>query len=76
MEQLLCAAADTIVLCLKATRCSCGRGMDSGFVSAIVRFRDMYFRDTITQANNKLGANASPGANHTGRHNGGVWTYE
>ena len=52
MEQLLCAAADTIVLCLKATRCSCGRGMDSGFASAIVRFRLMYFRDIIEQANN------------------------
>ena len=38
-EQLLCAAADTVVMCNRRGHCSCGRGLDSGFVSAIKFYR-------------------------------------
>ena len=38
-EQLLCASADTVVMCNRRGHCSCGRGLDSGFVSAIKFYR-------------------------------------
>ena len=38
-EQLLCAAADTVVMCNHRGACACGRGLDSGFVSAIKFYR-------------------------------------
>ena len=38
-EQLLCAAADTVVMCTSPMSCSCGHGLQSGFVSTIKWFR-------------------------------------
>ena len=38
-KQLLCAAADTVVMCNRRGTCACGRGLDSGFVSAIKFYR-------------------------------------
>ena len=38
-EQLLCASAATVVMCNRRGACACGRGLDSGFVSAIKFYR-------------------------------------
>ena len=38
-EQLLCASAATVVMCNHRGACACGRGLDSGFVSAIKFYR-------------------------------------
>ena len=49
MEQLLCAAADVVVMCVGRNGCPCGRGLDSGFVSAIYRARrEIFSRSTAT----------------------------
>ena len=39
VEQLLCASAATVVMCNRRGACACGRGLDSGFVSAIKFYR-------------------------------------
>ena len=41
MEQLLCARADVLVMCARREGCSCGRGLESGFVSTIHSHRGM-----------------------------------
>ena len=45
-EQLLCAAADTVVMCTSPMSCSCGHGLQSGFVSTIKWFRPLFGRST------------------------------
>ena len=41
MEQLLCARADVLIMCARREGCSCGRGLESGFVSTIHSHRGM-----------------------------------
>lgn len=47
-EQLLCAAADTVVMCTRPLSCYCGHGLQSGFVSTIKWFRASLGRSTAS----------------------------
>ena len=49
-EQVLCALADTVVMCAKQEGCPCGRGLRSGFVSAIRAYRAQLGGSVATDA--------------------------
>ena len=65
MEQLLCARADVLVMCARREGCSCGRGLESGFVSTIHSHRGMSGRSTpVWKSTSVSGASENSSLSH------------